>query len=193
MKPTSYHVIDKKPDRCDRMVDGIYKNGPQSGHIVKVCIDTTCKKHSPGLPSMGGVTRRQADETRERRIESAARFAVYAELWKVSATKVTTDLGNLRQIARTVYDRAYDRPAAAKAFGWTENSDKAVQKFLDGATAKQLMKFTILMVNAHFLSAYGGKEESLTALKAAVKGWGVDVDATRNATRKTMEAKGKKK
>ena len=49
------------------------------------------------------------------------------------------------------------------------------------------------MVNAHFLSAYGGKEESLTALKAAVKGWGVDVDATRNATRKTMEAKGKKK
>jgi|SRR5215831_6473115 len=201
LKSGTYHVIEKKADRCELQMVAVMADGNYAGHERLVCVDKKCPKHKDQIyrssndanaESKKWKAQRAAD-ARQIRIDTAGRNAMFREAWTATKTKVFHP-DDMRELAEYCWERAYNRRAVAMVIGWkpvksqfSSTFDPVARSFIAKATIPELIKFIMLMVANEDLGKWGKAEPRI--LPAIAKRWGVDVLKARTTARKELEKK----
>lgn len=188
-----------KTKKCDKLEDGIFKDGEQAGHIVQICRDKKCKIHGDQIfssrndASSNAERNQRLQRERQQRIEIAARAVEFAAAFRAKKAK-EFHLDDLAVLAEYVYDRAYNRDKVAKALGFVKVKSTysmsylpSVKAWINKAVTPDLVKFIMLCTINHEIEPGRGGTKDL--LPTIAKRWGVDVKEHGDIIRKQMKEK----
>ncbi len=203
-----YREIEGKRDSCNSTREGIFVDGPNTGQVTKVCVDSKCEKHhGRGLRGYGmseEEKKRRKAEKEKSRIEDTIRQRLVETVSAVTVDKplATQDWVLITgQLFKEVY---FDKQSAIlKQFGCEIQKDKygrfkhdkTLHSLIFNFTADQFPRFLfqmaiILTKNKYECWDPDGKEGDV--LSDTAKRFGLNPKAIETEVRAEFKAKKKK-
>ncbi len=198
--PPSPH---QKP--CKQMTEAIVVDGPECGHIVKVCADPACPvhfadRHSPSPEQMAKEREQRRKELEKQKLQVTIRHRTLAEVLKKVGSPL--EKAGLALVAATLVAKL--EPLRCEALARrhklvegkpSEVTYPQVQKAIAGllrradesALAKLLVELVLLETLDQVPSAASSREDDV--LTATAKRYGVDVEKLSKAVEKEFTAK----